>query len=126
MTQLPRKGEPGYPSPHRVRELASKDLTLEMIGVHFDLTEDEFTRLLKKDPLLKRAYDFGCIDAKVSVKKEIWDSKSPMMTLLRARCVLKMDNPIVDALAGDALKFLIMKMEASERKSLGQVLGFSK
>lgn len=124
--KLPKKGEPGYPSPSRVRSLASKDLTLEMIAVHFDLTEEEFKQLLKKDDALQRAYGFGCTEAKVTVKEEIWNSKMPMMTLLRARCVLKMDNPIVDAMAGDALKFLIMKMDPSERKTLGKMLGLAK
>lgn len=126
MHKLPKKGEPGYPGAPRVRQLAGMDMTPAMIGVHFDLTQEEFTSLLAKDRDLKRAYEFGQVEAKVAVKREIWESKTPVMTFLRARCVLKMEDPVVEAVAGDTLKLVLMKLESSDRKSLGKVLGFNK
>ena len=112
--------------PLLIRKFAGQGETLEMIAARFDLLEDEFKKKLGKDKGLKRAYDLGCVDAKREIQGRLWDCDDKTMTLLLARMKLKMVDPVIDHMSGDALKILLMKMAPDERKTLGQMLGFSK
>lgn len=124
MTKMPVAGP--LVDPLLVRRFAGQGETLEMIAARFDLLEDEFIKKLSKDKSLKRAYDLGCVDAKREIYGRLWGCDDKTMTLLLARMKLKMVDPVIDHMSGDALKILLMKMDPTERKTLGQMLGFGK
>ena len=112
------------PKPHSVRRQAASGLTKEMIAAEYDLYEEEFEKLLKKDKQLQRAYDLGVVDANKVVHKQLWDRQDNIgIMLLRARMRLKLDDPVLEELSGNVLKVVLSKVDKDTRKSLAGVLG---
>ena len=116
----------GHPAPHRVRFYAAKGLNMAMVAEKFDLLEEEFKTLLKKDKGLRRAYELGCVAADSYTHQQIWDSGDTGLLLLKARMRLKMEDPVLDALTGNLLKTVLSKMDKKTQQTLSNVLSVKK
>lgn len=119
-------GPHSHPTAHLVRTYAAQGMTDAMIGAKFDLLEDEFTALLKKDKAVHRAYRLGRVDADTAVHQRLWDNQDKGLLLLQARMRLKMEDPVLDALAGDMLKTVLSKMDTQTKNTLSKALGLLK
>lgn len=110
------------PTPHMMRQHARDGKTLAMIAAKFNMYETELKAILKKHKDLQRAYDLGCIDADAFVHDQLWKSDDKGLLLLKSRMRLKMEDPVLDALAGDMLKTVLSKMDAKSQRKLSQLL----
>ena len=105
-----------------IRRYAGEGLSKEMIAAKYNLYEEEFEKVLKKDKELQRAYDMGVIDANAMVHQKLWDNPETGLLLLNARMRLKMDDPVLDQLAGNVLKTVLSKLDRKTQKKLASVL----
>ena len=106
-----------------IRRYAGEGLSKEMIAAKYNLYEEEFEKLLKKDKELQRAYDMGVIDANAMVHKKLWDNPETGLLLLKARMRLKLDDPVLEQLSGNTLKVILSKADKATKKTLAQTLG---
>ena len=113
----------GTPSTMTIHRYASEGLTKGMIAAKYHLYEEEFEKLLKKNKEFQRAYDMGVMDANASVHKKLWDNGETGLLLLMARMRLKMEDPVLDQLAGNTLKVVLSKADKGTKKTLAQTLG---
>ena len=106
-----------------IRRYASEGLTKAMIAARYDLYEEEFEKLLKKDKELQRAYDMGVEDANMLVHQKLWANNEMGVLLLKARMRLKLDDPVLEHLSGNTLKVILSKADKATKKTLAQTLG---
>ncbi|PFX11114.1 hypothetical protein AWC38_SpisGene25395, partial [Stylophora pistillata] len=106
-----------------IRRYAGEGLTKAMIAARYDLYEEEFEKLLKKDKELQRAYDMGVEDANMLVHQKLWANNEMGVLLLKARMRLKLDDPVLEQLSGNTLKVILSKADKATKKTLAQTLG---
>jgi len=111
------------PSAMTIHRYAAEGLTKGMIAAKYHLYEKEFEKLLKKNKELQRAYDMGVQDANALVHKKLWENGETGLLLLMARMRLKMEDPVLDQLAGNTLKVVLSKADKTTKKTLAQTLG---
>lgn len=111
------------PQPHMIRRLAGIGQTKEMIGATFDMLPKEFEKVLTKDKTLSKAFELGLLDLKRNVQEELWNIKSAPVTMLKARMYLSLEDPVLEAVAGNLIKVVLSKLDKGDRKSVGELMG---
>lgn len=111
------------PDPFTIKELAAKGWTLEMIGQQYDMYEADLENAFKAQAELKKAYDMGKAKFKATLSDRLTDTKDRGLLLLAARMHLKMDDPIMDKLAGNLLSDALNKTQKETKKTLANILG---
>ena len=106
-----------------LRTLASKGWTLEMCGSVWDLYDHELDKILKRNKDLQRAYDMGYIKFKATLNDKINNTNDRGFLLLAARMHLKLDDPIMEKLAGNLLNIALSKTNKETKKTLATILG---